>query len=155
MKAFLFKMHNNILGLNNRVAHFADVPPTCTFCTLARRNDAENEDTLHLFYACPYTERILVEFFSWAFHTEHRYTITRSNLFTIYEDLNGRQSMAKTLIAKTFLRYIWDCKLRHTLPAIEDAKELTKSIIMCMYDASSVFRAELDGSGLANIFLQG
>ncbi len=35
MRVFLFKLHNNILGLNNRVAHFIrDHLPICTFCRL-------------------------------------------------------------------------------------------------------------------------
>jgi hypothetical protein len=35
MRTFLFKMHTNILGLNNRVAHFIrDHSPICTFCRI-------------------------------------------------------------------------------------------------------------------------
>ncbi len=50
-RSFLFKMHNNILGLNSRVTHFiADHLPICTFCRISLRDDAENEDTNHLFY---------------------------------------------------------------------------------------------------------
>jgi hypothetical protein len=155
MKIFIFKMHNNILGLNNRVAHFADVEPTCTFCTLAQLEDAENEDTLHLFYSCRYTERILSDFFEWAYNIEDRYIIPRADLFTVYESHNESESRIKTLIAKIFLKYIWECKLRFTFPILEDAKNYTKDLIICMYDTSKIFRKDLADSGLANNFLQG
>jgi hypothetical protein len=37
-RSFLFKMHNNILGLNSRVTHFiADHSPICTFCRISLR----------------------------------------------------------------------------------------------------------------------
>jgi hypothetical protein len=155
LKIFLFKMHNNILGLNHRVAHFADVAPTCTFCTLAQLNDAENEDTLHLFYSCRYTERLLGGFFEWAYNIEERYIISRSDLFTVYECQHESESRIKTLIAKIFLKYIWECKLRFTFPVLEDAKTYATEQIICMYDTSKIFRKDLADSGLANLFLQG
>ena len=46
------------------------------YCRIRLRNDAPNEDTLHLFYDCPSTESIRDEFFRWAYCEEGNYTIS-------------------------------------------------------------------------------
>jgi hypothetical protein len=81
---------------------------------------------LHLFYHCPYIERIQVDFFPWAYHREERYTISRSDLFTVNEGLNEGESQVKTLTSNFFLKYIWDCKLRFTFLDLEDAEKNEK-----------------------------
>ena len=66
VKSFLFKLHGNILGTNSRVSHFIrDHSPVCTFCRLGRREDAENESILHLFFSCPEIEHFKHQFFVW------------------------------------------------------------------------------------------
>jgi hypothetical protein len=74
MRLFLFEMHTNILGLNNRVAHFVrDHSPICTFCRIRLLDDAEDESTLHLFYDCPSVEEIRDSFFRWCYNKNDDY----------------------------------------------------------------------------------
>ncbi len=125
-RSFLFKMHNNILGLNSRVTHFiADHSPICTFCQISLRNGAENEDTYHLFYTCPITEQFRDNFFRWAYNEANQYVIGRNELFLVQEENNILNSrlLIKTLIAKLYLKYIWDCRNRYAIPDLELAKE--------------------------------
>jgi hypothetical protein len=57
---FIFKLNNNCLGLNSRVAHFvADYSAACTFCTLRNILPAPKETFEHLFFFCEYSESAL------------------------------------------------------------------------------------------------
>jgi hypothetical protein len=157
MRTFLFKMHNNILGLNNRVAHFIrDHSPICTFCRILMRGDAPNEDTLHLFYDCPSVENLRDRFFVWAYREDVRYVISRKDLFLVQVIGNtntvNSSTIIRTIIAKLFLKYIWDSRCRYSLPTLEEAKENIISEILAIKNASTAIRGHLNDSGLAGIF---
>jgi len=96
------------LGINSRVAHFAaEVAPTCTFCTLANRNDAENETVLHLFYSCSLTEELLNPFFRWGYNESPAYNISRAELFGIQEGEilgDGARWVIRNLVSKLFFK---------------------------------------------------
>jgi hypothetical protein len=160
MRTFLFKMHNNTLGLNNRVAHFVrDRDPICTFCQINRRGDAADENTIHLFYECPTVENIRDPFFVWAYREGRDYSISRSELFLVQtignsQEINGG-TVTRTIIAKFFLKYIWDSRCRYSLPNLEEIKEITRAEIRTIYNTSVKMRTYINDSGLANLFLQG
>jgi len=51
VKTFIFKLHNNILGINSRVAHFVrNHPSTCTFCDITQAPEENSESIKHLFF---------------------------------------------------------------------------------------------------------
>jgi hypothetical protein len=158
MIVFLFKMHTNILGLNNRVAHYIrDHSPICTFCRIRLLNDAADETTLHLFYECPSVENIRDEFFRWCYSEANNYVISRQEYFLVQcEDgtINGT-TIIKTVLAKLFIKYVWDCRNRHSLPNIEAAKEVVKLEIHAIISITIKMKANLNDSGLAENFLQG
>jgi hypothetical protein len=154
-RSFLFKLHNNTLGLNSRVAHFiADHSPICTFCRIRLRDDAENEDTLHLFYTCPITEQFRDDFFRWAYNEENQYVVSRQELFLVQTENNIANSrhVIKTLIAKLFMKYIWDCRNRSSIPELELAKEFLILKIKTITGISTAVREHLNDSGLAAVF---
>jgi hypothetical protein len=158
MRQFLFKLHSGILGLNNRVAHFVhDHSPICTFCRIQRRGDAPDESVLHLFYDCPYTENVRDEFFRWFYNKGREFSISRTDLFVVqYEnDILSGTSMVKTLLAKFFLKYIWECKTRETLPDLDSAKTLTSSYFKNISNVSLLMRENIIDSGLSLRILQG
>jgi hypothetical protein len=160
LRTFLFKMHNNTLGLNSRVAHFIpDHSPICTFCRIERRGDAPNEDTLHLFYDCPNTESVRDDFFLWAYREGNNFVISRKELFLVQtignsNDVNST-TIIKTVVAKLFLKYIWDSRCRFSLPSLNEAKENVTYDIKTIIESSTSMREHLYDSGLANLFLQG
>jgi hypothetical protein len=158
MRLFLFKMHTNILGLNNRVAHFVnDHSPICTFCRIRLLNDAPDETTLHLFYECQSVENLRIEFFKWCYNEVDDYVISRQELFLAQcEDGKFTSiSLTKTVLAKFFLKYIWDCRNRFCLPNLDDAKEVVKLDIISISKVSKKMLEHINDSGLAVIFLQG
>jgi hypothetical protein len=158
IRVFLFKMHTNILGLNNRVAHFIrDHSPICTFCRILARNDANDESTLHLFYDCPTTESVRNEFFAWAYNEDADYVISRKDLFLV-QNVNGEYNcttLIKTIIAKLFLKYIWDSRNRYSLPNFFDAKNNITSDLLTLVNSGNSIRRNFNDSGLAQKFLQG
>jgi hypothetical protein len=158
MRLFLFKMHTNILGLNNRVAHFVnDHSPICTFCRIRLLNDAPDETTLHLFYECQSVENLRIEFFKWCYNEVDDYVISRQELFLAQcEDGQFTSiSLTKTVLAKFFLKYIWDCRNRFCLPNLDEAKEVVKLDIISISKVSKKMLEHINDSGLAVIFLQG
>jgi hypothetical protein len=158
IRVFLFKMHTNILGLNNRVAHFIrDHSPICTFCRILSRGDASDETTFHLFYECQSTETVRNEFFTWAYNEAADYSISRNDLFLV-QNVNGEYNcttLIKTIIAKLFLKYIWDSRNRFSLPNIREAKETITSDLLTLVNSGNSIRRNFNDSGLAQKFLQG
>ena len=158
MRVFLFKLQGGLLGLNNRVAHFIqDHSPICTFCRLRGRGDAPDETVLHLFYDCPFTEQIKNDFFRWFYMENEEYHISRSELFLIQmenENITSR-SIIKTLIAKSFLKYIWECKTRNTIPDLIHCKNLTVEFFKNISLVSPSFREKILDSGYSRRILQG
>jgi hypothetical protein len=64
-KEFQYKLHNNLIGLNSRVAHFNQfIGPECTFCTRRRWLPAQRETLRHLFLDCPEVNPIFNYFFN-------------------------------------------------------------------------------------------
>jgi hypothetical protein len=158
MRVFLFKLQGGLLGLNIRVAHFIqDHSPICTFCRLMGRGDAPDETVLHLFFECSSTEQIKNEFFRWFYDENDGYHISRSDLFLIQMD-NGNStssSITKTLIAKSFLKYIWDCKTRQTLPDLNHCKNLTVDFLKNISLVSPSVKEIIIDSGHSRRILQG
>jgi hypothetical protein len=158
MCVFLLKLHNNILGLNNRVAHFIrDHSPICTFCRLMRRNDAQDESVLHLFYECEYVERVRDAFFQWAYDEDAPFIISPQELFLIQTrmGITNVTTLIRTVIAKLYLKYIWDCRNRNGMPELEGIKNYISYEVNTIASLSVKMREFLNDSGLARIFLQG
>jgi hypothetical protein len=68
-------------------------------------------------------------------------------------DTVNSNTIIRTIIAKLFLKYIWDSRCRYSLPTLEEAKENIISEIMAIKNASTAIRGHLNDSGLAGIFL--
>ncbi len=158
VRSFLFKLHGNILGTNSRVSHFIrDHSRVCTFCRLGRREDAENESVLHLFFSCPETEQFKNQFFVWAFDKDNQYFISRSELFHVFteENLITGTCLVKTTIPKFYLKYIWDCTNRQTIPNLEEAKMVLKLAVKNIANISSKMKSYFLDSGLGFLLMQG
>ena len=121
MKTFLFKLHNNILGINSRVAHFVrGHPNTCTFCDLQKVSLENPESITHLFFDCEIVETLLSQFYTWIFN--HQRHINRSEYFIGFEMEDNNKKEILNIVNCIAKRYIWECKLRFTLPCINGLK---------------------------------
>jgi len=139
MKTFLFKLHNNLLGLNSRVAHFVrNHPRTCTFCDLARVGDDNTENTKHLFFYCGIIEENIQLLFKWILGNNEIIGYRDYFLGYRFENLNKQKvlDIALNIVKKN----IWDCKLRYCIPTLEILKSNFLDEIKKMYANSKKVR---------------
>jgi hypothetical protein len=128
-RTFLFKLHNNTLGINARISHFvANQSRTCTFCNLTRNPDPEVDETvLHLFFQCRSTEPIVLGLQRWAIENEQQFqTVSRKNFFGVYNTENTYKNVILQIVAALIKKYIWDCKTRFSLPDLESGKDFIR-----------------------------
>jgi hypothetical protein len=121
LREFVFKLRNNILGLNTRVSHFNNnVNRGCTFCSISGNAAPPDEDFLHLFFACRHTNNLLCNFVN-RFLDNRWDTPDRKKLLVFTgmgPDLANINLFLLTVMT-VFLHYIWQCKLRKNLPSFE------------------------------------
>jgi hypothetical protein len=115
-KTFLFKTHHNILGLNHRVHHINQQrEPTCTFCTKAKNFPAERDTFTHLFWHCPYINKLIIRFFDTYIDGE---VDLNFYLTGCYNPANSNELSVSVLIIFNVLRYaIWIFKIQKKLPS--------------------------------------
>jgi len=116
-RTFLFKLHHNLLGTNTRVAHFVrNHPRTCTFCDLTHEGEESPETISHLFFDCMHVEVLLVQFFTWFFNNDTPRYLNRNEFFTGFNMDNELKNKILDITCAIVKKYIWDCKLRFTVP---------------------------------------
>jgi len=123
MRTFIFKLHGNTLGLNSRVAHFVrDHPNTCTFCDLSLEPDENIETTVHLFFDCRHVESLLKNFYTWVLNSNVDRYVTKLEFFVGFNFDNEFVNKTLHIINLVVKKFIWDCKLRFSIPRVEDLK---------------------------------
>ena len=149
MRTFLFKLHNNTLGLNVAVAHFVrGHSENCTFCDLTENADPERESCIHIFYQCETSEQIINGVFS---HYQSINTVvTRQELFVKFNTGNCWRDEVFFIISKLVLKYIWECKLRKCLPYLQIALEYINIEISTLNTLNKKFRENLARSEIDN-----
>jgi len=148
-RTFLFKFHQNLLGLNTRVAHFVrNHPRTCTFCSLNQDPDDNPETLSHLFFDCEHVERILVPFFTWIFNSNNVRYISRQEYFQGFSTDCSNKNKVLDLVLIIFKKYIWDCKLRFTLPNLAGLKNHFISVYTNICSISRKVRDFTDKSAI-------
>jgi len=149
VKTFIFKLHNNILGINSRVAHFVrNHPNTCTFCDIIQAPEENSESIKHLFFECNCVENLLTDFYTWIFSTDHPRYISKFEFFVGFNFECNYKNTVLHLINILVKKYIWDCKLRFTIPVVADLKLLVSREIEHIYRLNSKMRIALTRSNL-------
>ena len=149
MRTFLFKFHQNLLGLNTRVAHFVrNHPRTCTFCSVGQDPEDNPETFLHLFFDCQYAERIIEPFFTWIFNSNNVRYISRQEYFQGFSTDCSNKNKVLELVLIIFKKYIWDCKLRFTIPHLAGIKSHFISVYKNIFSISRKVRDFTDKSAI-------
>ena len=128
LRTFLFKFYNNLLGYNYVVQHFANVDENCTICSAAGLNDLSLETPLHLFYQCTIVETLINDFYGGFL----RINLTRDDLFLGFNTDDLKKDKILNIVNCLFLKYIWDTKLRYSVPNIVSLKNYIKSELSVM-----------------------
>jgi hypothetical protein len=148
MRTLLFKFHNNTLPFNTVLSHFVrGQTRNCTFCDLMLVPEEEDETVLHLFYACICSERIRNTFFYWLTNDEN-ITISRQGFFGKFAGINEDDDHFVFWTIQLFQYYLWQCKLKKTLPVLESLKKFFWVEIKTMKECSNDFKAKLNKSQL-------
>jgi hypothetical protein len=117
-RAFLFKLHNNILGINTRLSHFVrNHSRICTFCNITRNPIDEDETPLHLFFQCRSTEPVVLGTLQWIINDEQIFgRLSRQHFFGFFNTGSDAKNHFLQLASNLIKKYIWDCKCRFGLP---------------------------------------
>ena len=146
-KTFIFKLHNNALTYNHVIAHFAEnIEPYCTFCMLTRNNVLERDTALHVFFSCPTSENLNARLFSFVFGQNK--DVRRSEAFGFFNEENADDNFILFVVTKILQKYIWDCKLRKTLPLFDDLKNIVTVELKVLTKISIKFRESLQSCTL-------
>jgi hypothetical protein len=123
VRTFSFKLFNNVLGTNQRVSRFiAGHSPWCTFCTIMRTPDLEEESINHLFQHCPVVEPIILETTRW-FWGNIELTRTRKDFMCGQKTDNNGKDLVWNIFALIVKYCIWDCKLKYKVPVLNTIKK--------------------------------
>jgi hypothetical protein len=114
LRTFIFKLHNNTLPVNTMVSHFArGISRNCVFCEISRNPEPVDETVFHLFFDCTTTEALRLNFFKWLTENES-FELHRHEFFCCGP--GELRCEIWTSIVYLFLFYVWECKLRKSLP---------------------------------------
>ena len=133
-KTFLFKMYNNILGLNIRVSKFnREISPECTFCTIEKRHPTEREHFIHLFYYCPTTASILAKWFG-KYSTSPVPPVEVFFVGNIHK--NKDQNNSAQFVYETLQFTIWQFKLLKKIPSFTTFELEVENLLNASFGAS-------------------
>ena len=147
-QTFLFKLHNNTLGLNSRTALFvAGQSKNCTFCTLTRNPEDEAETPLHLFFQCRHTEPVILGTLRWLIDQDLIFNnLARSNFFGTYNTGLPARDFILQLASNLIKKFIWDCKVRFCIPTLQGCKDCLKGELDRIITHSKKIRETYDKS---------
>jgi hypothetical protein len=142
-----------LLGINTRVAHFVkNHPKTCTFCDLTKKNEDTRETFLHLFFECSIVENVLIKFYSWLCGTE-QFDIGRRDFFLGFEIEDLNKKIVLDILMCLVKKFIWDCKLRFTLPTFDLLRDFCNTEVKHFKRVSKNFASTLEKTTLRALFL--
>jgi hypothetical protein len=152
-RVFFFKLHNNILGFNNVVAHFVrGHTPYCTFCNISRTPDPNHESPVHLFYECSSVHNLLADMFK-TITNDNNFALSKREFFTTFErrELSSAKNTCLTICAKLLIKYIWECRNRSFVPLLEHCRHNLCDRLMMATKSNKKFRTLWEASGLYHL----
>jgi exonuclease III len=140
LRTFIFKLHNNTLPVNTILSHFVrGCSRNCTFCDIRGNPDVEDENILHFFFNCDVSERLRFEFFNWLTNRDLN-NISRREFFCGFRKPNNYYNEVLNTACKLFMKFLWDCRLRKTIPHLEGLKTFISDEFDTMAKASRFFK---------------
>jgi hypothetical protein len=147
IKEFYFKFYNNLLGTNDRVAHFnADRNPGCWFCTNAGTVPVNNESFAHLFWHCQHTSALRERADECWFGTLRTINdVSKKKLFWFcsYTDQSQYANKLELLMVTVINYYIWETKLKKSRLSFAAMKRELNCIVGMALERSAKLRKML------------
>jgi len=150
VRTFCFKLHNNTLGLNNRVSHFVrGHTKNCTFCNIMEVPEEADENPLHFFLTCPFVEPVVSGILStYMGRRPENENVSRSEYFGGFNFDNETKNSTLDIISLWVKHYIWICRMSYKIPTRESGILFLDSKIKSTYENSKTFRDMITGSTL-------
>jgi len=148
-RTFIFKLHNNTLGVNNRVAKFVrGHSAMCTFCEMTGNEDDNQESVLHLFWSCEHVEGVVLGIFRIILNYNENLLLNRGSFFGGFESDNETKNAFLLFFISWIKRFIWECRLKKTLPTLENGRMYVMDKIRATFDNNKTFRGIVENSDL-------
>jgi len=127
IREFAFKFLNNLLCLNSNLAHFSDINPACTMCTLSNNLPPQKENYLHFFGHCPSNTNILLQYFNMFFANTN--IIWESSFIFVGAPtfLNHSSSVVINVEIILVAYFLFQCRLKKKLPLLNNLNNDMKS----------------------------
>jgi len=127
LREFILKFNFNLLGINTRVAHFAEnVGRSCTFCRIKNSGAISDESFIHLFFECS-TTNLWLRYFEREFFPEILFPDILSRKEFWFCQYNLEHSIHKNMFVKAT---IWSIKL--SIWGAKLAKKTPSNRTLCM-----------------------
>jgi hypothetical protein len=147
MRTVLFKMYNNILPYNTLLRPFVrGKSRNCTICDVTGDQDINDETVLHLFYNCNHVHALITQFYNTITGGEVT-VVSRHEMFCCFSRLSEEKNFLLCIASKIFIFYIWECKLRETVPVLNHLLKFFSSEVRTFNNISKIFRHRLRQSG--------
>jgi hypothetical protein len=153
MRTVLFKMYNNILPYNTLLSHFVrGKSRNCTICDVTGDQDINDETVLHLFYNCNHVHALITQFYNTI--TDGEVTVvSRHELFCCFSRFSDEKNFLLCIASKIFIFYIWECKLRETVPVLNHLLKFFSSKICTFNFQTQAATKRLPLALLTNFYL--
>jgi hypothetical protein len=126
----------------------------CTFCDVDDNQDINDETPIHLFYGCERVNVLIDSIFKWA-TSDDAFEFSRKEYFCFFsrDGFTKEKIFILTFIAKTVLKFIWDCKQRFVLPTGNQCKTYLQQKITCNCSVNGHFKQMLLSTGFNHMLL--
>jgi hypothetical protein len=132
---------------NTLLSHFVrGKSRNCTICDVTGDQDINDEMVLHLFYNCNHVQGLINHFFTTI--TDGEVTaVSRHEMFCCFSRFSDEKNFLLGITSKIFIFYIWECKLRETIPVLNHLLNFFRSEVSTFNNTSKIFRHRLQQSG--------
>jgi hypothetical protein len=115
----------------------------CTFCDLEANPDLADETPFHLFFDCPTTKRVRIQFFIWLRNNDE-FLISRHVFFCCGPGRSKCEVWTAVIYLVKF--YGWECKLRRTMLSCDGLKIFVFNEVNVMIKLSKNFELKVSNS---------
>jgi hypothetical protein len=105
------------------------------------------ETVSHLFFECTYVEGVLLLFYKWLL-SDDGYELGRRDFFQGFDMNCPKKNLTLDYVGVIIKKYIWDCKLRFTIPNLQNMKSNFLDSYSTIYKISSKIRDTTNKSGI-------
>jgi len=110
--------------------------------------DDNKESVLHLFWSCEFVEGTVLGIFREILNDEVNLQFNRGSYFGGFESENESKKNFLLFFTSWIKRFIWECRLKKTLPTLDNGRWYVMDKIRATFDNNITFREIVENSDL-------